>query len=170
MRRSPAAGGAATDQSGGRPDVARSCNLTRRRCEEFAQAPYRAEQVHANRRFTDAERGADLAVLCSAMWQSVNTRCLSGSCSIAAAISRARSLDMSRASGPGCGATDPGRRVAGAAAGITHPQAARARLADVETGVHEDAGEPYFEREVLPVGRDMGEHFTNASCTASSAS
>ena len=46
--------------------VARSCNLTRRRCEELAQAPYRAEQVHANRRFTDAERGADLAVLCSA--------------------------------------------------------------------------------------------------------
>ena len=65
---------------------------------------------------------------------------------------------MSRASGPGLrrdGIRDA--RVVRAAAGITHRRR-RVRALPMSRGVHEDAGEPYFEREVLPVGRDMGEH------------
>ena len=101
------------------------------------------------------------AVVCSATWQSVNTvRWRSGSVSTAAAISCARSLDTSRCSGVWLAA--PPDRFGVASCARRHrqrpPQPPRARLAQVEAPVHEDAREPDLERQVFAVARDVREH------------
>ena len=53
-----------------------------------------------------------------------------------------------------------GRRGLGRGRHRQHPaQAARARLAEVEAPVHEDAGEPHLEREFLAIAGDVRKHF-----------
>ena len=100
------------------------------------------------------------AVVCSAMWQSVNTsRWRFGSCADGRADRlRALGRDEPRL-GVGARRHRLGRRRVGLARHWQRPpQPARARLAEVEAAVDENAREPHLERQLLAVARDVREH------------